>query len=114
MNHEYSNKSSAANVEAEESDEEKKIDPREKELATLKPETLIVDNRKKFESQLKFASITAEQKKGDKTYLQREHKRILDDIPDYFVHEVDFGKVNHNAVYEFAGTLASRNQIAGI
>ena len=53
-------------------------------------------------------------KEANKSYKERMHTQILNDMPGYLVHEIDFSKFASNSVYSFANSLASRNDIAGI
>ena len=53
-------------------------------------------------------------KTDDKTYLERQHYSILSNMETYLMHEIDFSKFKANAVYDFAATLTSRKEIAGI
>ena len=72
----------------------------------------VAEKLKEVDEQLK--KKTGNSKETNKHYKEQQHKYILNDMPSYLVHEVDFSKFTANAVYNFADNLAQRNDIAGI
>ena len=49
-----------------------------------------------------------------KSRLENGQSTILSGMPQHLVHELDFSKFIHGAVYRYGTTLASRGDLAGV
>lgn len=102
-------------VDAAESSDDEASKPESAEA--VKNATLPADffNEKRQLEELYASAKEASEKKKEYRNEEYDHLLVLNRMPTYLIHSIDFGKFNEKAVYQYAqNTLCSANEISGI